>query len=238
MALTTTTLDYRDGETVCRGFYTRPADAAGPLPVLLLCPAWDGLVQEVHDKAEKFAAEGYLVVGVDVLGEGRTLRDMAELEPALTPFMQDRAMLLRRLQAAVSAAQALPAADPGRMAAVGYCFGGLCALDLARSGGEAIRAAVSFHGGLAPNGLGDQPIGAHVLVLHGRDDPLVPADQLAAFEQEMTERQADWQVVTYGHTAHAFTRPDANYPAGGILYNPVADRRSWQAATRFLGEVL
>ena len=238
MATESKVLEYLDGDTLCRGFYRRPTGAGGPLPLVLLCPAWDGLVQELHDKAAKFAAQGYIAVGVDVLGGGRTLHDMADLEPALTPFMLDRAMLLRRLLAAVEAAKTIEGADPGRIAAVGYCFGGLCALDLARSGGSAIRAAVSFHGGLASNGLGDEPVSAHILVLHGRDDPLVPPEQVAAFEQEMTERKADWQLVSYGHTAHAFTRPDANYPAGGIMYSPLADRRSWEAAIRFLAEVL
>ena len=233
-----TRLEYRDGETFCRGFYVRPENAAGPLPLVLVCPAWDGLVDEVRTKAEKLAADGYIAFAVDVLGDGKTLHNLADLEPALAPFMTDRAMLLRRLLAAVDAAQTIPGADLQRLAVIGYCFGGLCALDLARSADPRVKAAVSFHGGLAGNDLATDPVSAHVLVLHGNDDPLVPAEQVSAFQQEMTERQADWQLLSYGHTMHAFTRPGTNLPDAGAVYNPVADRRSWQAMLGLFEEVL
>ncbi len=237
MKLESAELAYTDGETECRGFSYQPADQERPLPVVMVCPAWDGLVQEVHDKAQKLAQLGYLAIGVDVLGGGKTLQDFADMEGALGPFMADRAMLLRRLQAAVDAARKLPDADAANIAAVGYCFGGLCALDLARSG-DGIVAAVSLHGGLATNDLGEGPISAHILVLHGHDDPMVPPEAVSAFQQEMTSRKADWQLVSYGNTMHAFTRPDANAPAMGVAYNALTDSRSWRAMSNFLAETL
>ena len=237
MELESADLAYSDGDTGCNGFYYHPAETQGPLPAVLICPAWDGLVQEVHDKAQQFARLGYVAVGVDVLGGGRTLQDFADMETEIGPFMADRSMLLQRLQAAVDAVHSLPIVDAERVAAAGYCFGGLCALDLARSG-KGLRAAVSLHGGLLPNGLDDTPIDAHILVLHGHDDPMVPPDSVAAFQQEMTNRGADWQLVTYGNTLHAFTRPEANDPAMGVAYNALSDRRSWQAMSDFLGETL
>lgn len=231
------TFNYRDGDTECHGFIYRPDSDASSHPVVLVCPAWDGLVQEVHDKAKKLSEEGYIAVGVDVLGGGQTLVDFADLQPALDPFLSDRAMLLQRLQAAVSAARDIEGADPSRLGVVGYCFGGLCALDLARSG-SGIRAAVSLHGGLTTNGLGDIPIEAQVLVLHGHDDPMVPPEQVAEFQREMTARGADWQLVSYGNTLHSFTRADANAPEMGIAYNALTDRRSWRAMCNFLEETL
>ena len=112
-------------------------------------------------------------------------------------------------------------------------------MDLARSGHPDIRAAASFHGGLAPNGLFQKgPITASLLVMHGHDDPLVPPDQVSAFQEEITEREADWQFIAYGHTVHAFTRPAANNPDFGAVYNAAADRRSWQSLLNFLEEVL
>jgi dienelactone hydrolase len=232
------TLEYLDGGTLCKGFYYTPEDVNGPLPVVLICPAWDGLVEEVHDKATKLAREGYIAFAVDVLGEGKTMHDRAQLQATLAPFMADRAMLLRRLQAAVCAAKTIPNANLSRIGAIGYCFGGLCALDLARSGNADIKAVVSFHGALLGNDLGDSAIHAHILVLHGHDDPLVPPQIVSDFQQEMTRRQADWQLVSYGHTVHAFTRPGANLPEAGAVYNASADLRSWQAMQTFFAEVL
>lgn len=237
MTAQATALDYPDGDTTCKGTCFTPGNTSRPLPVLLVCPAWDGVVPEIMDKAARLADAGYITLVVDVLGEGKTMRDIADLEATLTPFMTDRGMLLRRLLAAVTAAKTISGADTSRIGVIGYCFGGLCALDLARSGNENIKAAVSLHGGLLGNDLGADPITAPVLVLHGHDDPLVPPEQVAAFEQEMTERQADWQLVAYGNTVHAFTRPEANMP-GHAMYNALTDRRSWQAMLNFFAEVL
>lgn len=237
MSTQSTALEYQDGDTVCKGTCFTPQQASAPLPVLLVCPAWDGVIPEIMDKGARLAEAGYIVLVADVLGEGKTMHDIADLESTLTPFMTDRAMLLRRLLAALEAAKTIPGADCSRMGTIGYCFGGLCSLDLARSGNENIKAAVSLHGGLLGNDLGDGPISAPILVLHGHDDPLVPPEQVAAFEQEMTERQADWQLLAYGNTVHAFTRPEANI-AGHAMYSAQTDRRSWQAMLNFLAEVL
>jgi dienelactone hydrolase len=231
--------DYHDGDTLCRGEVFRPQDAAGPLPVVLVCHAWDGLVDEVRDKARRLAAEGYIAFAIDVHGNGRTWTDFSELDSALGPWLSDRPRLRRRLLAALEAAPAIAGADPARIGAIGYCFGGLCALDLARFGGAAVQAAVSFHGLLTP-APEDVPerISTSVLVLHGEDDPLVPPEQVADFKAEMNAAGADWQLVSYGRTMHAFTRPGANMPEHGALYSAAADRRSWQAMTAFLAETL
>ena len=238
MTTQATTLGYFDGDTPCTGTFYTPGSSAEALPLVLVCPAWDGLVQEVYDKAEKLSQEGYIAFVIDVLGEGKAMSDIADLQATMGPFIMDRGMLLRRLNAAVDTAKTIPGADITRIGVIGYCFGGLCALDLARSGNPDIRAAVSFHGALMANDLSDDTINTHILVLHGNDDPLVPPQQVSEFQQEMTRRQADWQLVSYGNTVHAFTRPGANMPEAGAVYNALTDRRSWQAMRSFLAEVL
>ena len=156
----------------------------------------------------------------------------------MQPFLEDRALLQRRMNLALETLRKIDRVDPSRIAAMGFCFGGLCVLDLARSGAD-IRGVVSFHGLLNPPGkTAGNKIKARVLVLHGHDDPMVPPDAVLAFERELTEAGADWQVHVYGQTMHAFTNPQANDPAFGTVYKASADRRSWQSLQNFLAEVL
>ncbi len=168
----------------------------------------------------------------------------------MTPFQKDRAALVRRLQAGLDAAAAQPEVDARRMAAIGYCFGGMCVLDLARAN-AALRGVASFHGLLTPppadagppfssdtsSDASSRPISPKVLVLHGWDDPFVPVETVPAFAQEMSARGADWQLVAYGHTVHGFTKPSANQPEIGAVYDAKADRRSWRTLLDFLPEI-
>jgi dienelactone hydrolase len=127
--------------------------------------------------------------------------------------------------------------DSKRVAAIGFCFGGLCVLDLARTGAD-LAGVASFHGLLnSPGNTQGKKIKAKVLVLHGNDDPMVPVEQVVALEKELTAAGADWQIHTYGHTVHAFTNPAANDPKFGTVYEPKADRRSWQSLRNFLEEI-
>jgi dienelactone hydrolase len=239
MTCKATTIEYPAGDVQCRGEYYIEPGTEGPLPIVLVCHAWDGLNDEVRDKSRKLAHEGYLAFAIDVYGGGKTHTDMADLMPTLTPYMEDRGMLLERMEGAVAAAKTIPGADLSRMGAMGYCFGGTAVLDLARAGSDDIKGVVSFHGGLDGNALDSpQTLSTKILVLHGEDDPLVPPEQVAAFKAEMTAKQVDWQLHAYSNTMHAFTRPEANDPAFGAVYNPAADRRSWQAMLNFFDEAL
>jgi dienelactone hydrolase len=238
-AVLNSTLEYRDGNTVCKGEYFKRAQASAPLPLVLVAHAWDGLNDEVRTKATRLAEAGYLAFAIDMLGGGKVMTDFADLGATLTPFLQDRGMLTRRVLSAVAAAKTIPGADLSRIGAMGYCFGGTAVLDLARAGGDDIKAVVTFHGGLEGNSL-DNPktLSAKMLILHGDDDPLVPPETVAAFKAEMNAKQVDWQLHAYSHTVHAFTRPNANNPAFGAVYNATADRRSWRAMLNFFEETL
>ena len=227
---------YTDGDQICEGHVALPT-GAGPHPAVLVAHNWAGQSAADNAIAEKLAAMGYVGVAIDVYGQGVRGDLHGDNSALMGVWMADRAALQRRLLAAVDAVAAHPAVDASRVAIIGYCFGGLCALDVARSGTPAVKGAVSFHGVYAPSGLAAEPIIAKVLVLHGWDDPMTPPDATVALARELSAAGADWQIHAYGATMHAFTFPDANNAAGGILYNADADRRSWRALSDFLAEV-
>jgi dienelactone hydrolase len=157
----------------------------------------------------------------------------------MQPFLDDRATLRRRITAALDALKSHPLVDSDRVAAIGFCFGGLCVLDLARSVPPSLRGVVSFHGLFHPPKLGEQAkIEAKILMLHGYDDPMATPEHVVAIANELTQAKADWQLHAYGHTSHAFTNPEAQSPDHGLMYNATADRRSWLAMQNFLEEVL
>lgn len=232
-----TAFTYQDGDTICEGSIAVPA-AAGPHPAVLVAHNWSGQGAPDSAVAERLATLGYVGIAIDVYGRGLRGDPMGDNSALMNPWMADRAALRRRLLAAVDAAAADPHVDATRIAVIGYCFGGLCALDVARSADPRIKAAVSFHGVYAPPAIGEQaPITAKVLVLDGWLDPMTPPAAKTALCAELEAAGADWQFLAYGGTYHAFTAPQANNPAGGIQYNAAADRRSWAAMTGLLAEV-
>lgn len=223
-----------------RGFAAIPA-GDGMFPVVLISHAWNGRDDNMCKKALRLAAQNYVALALDNYGEGRVGKSRAENSEMMVPLKKDRDRLKRVLLAGFESAKRLPKADPARVAIIGYCFGGLCALDLARTGAE-LRGAVSFHGLLdAPKSVVESlnvpAIRARVLVLHGYDDPMVVPDQVTEFAKEMTDRRVDWQIHMYGNCVHGFTNPAANDPAFGTVYNVAADCRSWLAMTNFLEEI-
>ncbi len=237
MALTEKIVDYADAGTACKGFVAWDDARPGPLPAVLISHAWGGRQAVFDQKARDLARLGYAAFALDMYGGGRTGTTVEECSALMTPFVTDRALLSRRINAAVAAASSLPQIDARRIAAMGFCFGGMCVLDLARSGAK-VRGVVSIHGLLKPPGLPGGAISAKVLALHGHDDPMAPVEDVVAFEKEMTAANVDWQLHAYGRTKHAFTDPSANNADLGLLYNPDAERRSYVALLNFLEEVL
>jgi len=230
-------IEYRDGETLLEGFLCCDEALPGPRPAVIINHAWEGRNEFVERKARRLAWQGYACFALDNFGKGRRGTTAEECSALMTPFMNDRRMLLKRLQAGLATVAALPIVDSRRIAAIGFCFGGLCALDLARSDAE-IRGAVSFHGLLKPSGFTEPKVRAKVLMLHGYDDPMAPPEDVLAVAKELTAADADWQLHAYGQTVHAFTNPKAQSRAGGMQYDETADRRSWHALEEFLAEVL
>jgi len=237
MAIVTNTVNYLDGSVVLEGFFAYDDAIQGRRPAVLINHAWGGREGFVAEKAKKLAALGYFGFAVDMYGQGVVGKSPDECSRLMQPFIDNRAMLQKRIHAALATVRLMPWVDDSKIAAMGFCFGGLCVLDLARTGAD-IKGVVSFHGLLgAPDNIKGQPIKAKVLALHGHDDPMVPVGQVASFEQEMTEAGADWQVHVYGNTVHAFTNPVANDPDFGTVYQVNADRRSWVAMQNFLEEI-
>lgn len=207
------------------------------MPGVMVCHTWAGRGPFEISKARAIAEEGYAAFAVDLYGKGVLGKSKEENMALMTPFVQDRALLQGRLKVALAAFGAQDIVDEKRIAAIGFCFGGLCVLDMARSGAD-VAAVVSFHGLFNPPGnTGGKKIKAKVLALHGNDDPMVPHADVTALANELTAAGADWQIHMYGRTMHAFTNPEANDPAFGTVYNETADRRAWQALDDFLEEI-
>ena len=234
----TRTIDYRDGEQQLQGFLCVDADASGRLPGVLIAHTWRGRSEYEENKARKLAALGYAGFALDLFGKGVLGTSPEQNRVLMQPFMDDRLLLQRRMQLALGQIRAQDDVDETRVAAIGFCFGGLCVLDLARSGAD-INGVASFHGLLTPPpGAPPKRILSKVLVMHGWDDPMATPEDLVALGQELTRMQADWQIHAYGNAMHAFTNPLADNPDLGTVYQADADRRSWASLQAFLAEVL
>jgi dienelactone hydrolase len=180
---------------------------------------------------------GYVGFAIDMYGNGVLGQSKEENAALKKPFMEDRQLLQRRLLKGYEAACALPYIDMNCIAVLGFGFGGVCALDLARSGVN-LHGAISVYGHFTPpTSLPTQTIKAKILVLHGYNDSIVTANELLTLEKEMHASKADWQAHVYGNAQHAFTTPTANEPASGIQYNPITAKRAWKAIQNFLEEV-
>lgn len=230
-------IEYRDGQVTLEGLMVSPAQRAEKCPAVLIVHDWSGKNDFACQKAEKFAEMGYIGFALDMYGKGKTGSTNEEKAALMQPLMQDRAKLAQRILAAFNTVKALPLVDTKRMGAIGFCFGGLCALDLVRTG-AAVRGVVSFHGLLqAPEDFVTRSIPSKILALHGYDDPMVTPEHVMAFGDEMTAAKADWQLHMYGNAMHAFTNPQAKDPGFGTVYNQTADRRSWETMQAFFKEI-
>jgi dienelactone hydrolase len=238
MSVRTRTVHYRHEGINLEGFFADDNSQGGPKPAVLVSHTWVGRDGFACDKACKLAELGYVGFALDMYGNAKLGASVEENSALMTPFIDDRRLLQGRITAALNAVRQQPEVDASRIAAIGFCFGGLCVLDLARTGAD-LRGVVSFHGLLsAPGNTQDNRTDAKVLVLHGYDDPMALPDQVLALAGELSNAGADWQIHAYGGTMHAFTNPVANNPAMGTVYKEIADRRAWQSMINFLAEVL
>ncbi|MGL6028679.1 MAG: dienelactone hydrolase family protein [Legionella sp.] len=228
---------YHHGEQELHGFLAYDDCIDEPRPAVLIAHDWGGRSELFCDKARLLAQMGYVAFALDVYGHARLGASTGEKQALMMPLINDRALLSERLRAGLDTVIALSEVDASKIAAIGLCFGGLCVLDLARSGAD-VKGVVSFHGLLnKPEQPASQPIVAKVLALHGYEDPMVSPEQVNEFCLEMTAAQVDWQVHTYGHAKHAFANPHAHDDALGTVYNEAAAKRSWLAMSNFLQEL-
>lgn len=236
MALATQAVDYDDNGTVLQGYVAYDDAATGPRPVVMVGHQWAGHDDFAREQAEALAHLGYVGFAWDIYGKGVQGTSVEENSALMTPFMEDRSKLAGRLNAAVATAKTLPNADASRMAAIGFCFGGLCCMDLARHTTD-LAGIVSFHGLMKPSGMTQDTITTRMLLLHGAEDPLAPNEELVAVQQELTDAGADWEVRVYGHAKHAFAVPGAHIADLGIEHQDVAEQRSRKAMLGFLEEL-
>jgi dienelactone hydrolase len=237
MGMQTTTHYYSHDTLPLIGHLAVP-DTTTQRPAILVAHDWSGRNAFACEQADALAQLGYVGFALDMYGHAALGGDTSEKMALMQPLMNDRMRLQARLMAAFETVRALPQVDPNRIGIIGFCFGGLCALDLARSGVQ-LRCAVSFHGLLTPPAHAmPAPIQANILVLHGYDDPMVTPADVLAFSAEMTQKNVDWQLHVYSQTQHAFMVPSANDKNLGTLYQPRSAQRAQRLMVDFLQEQL
>jgi dienelactone hydrolase len=234
----TKTVEYRQDGTVMRGFLAYDVGLKGKRPGVLVVPEWWGLNDFAKSQATKLAGLGYVALAADMYGGGVTTGDREEAGKLAGALRGNPDLLRARGRAALDFLAADPRVDPKRLAAIGFCFGGTAVLELAYSGAD-LAGVVSFHGGLPKVQPGDlRRLKAKILVLHGADDPHVPAADIAAFQDAMRQAGADWQMVFFGGAVHSFTNPAAgDNQAAGVTYDARTARRAWRAMQEFFREI-
>jgi dienelactone hydrolase len=237
VSIKTRLVDYRDGDLVFEGMLAWDDEADRPRPGVLVAHTIRGRSQFEESKAVALAEQGYTGFAIDVYGKDAIGSEIEACREMMEALRSERAVLQQRLLQALQAMREQPEVDASSVAAIGYCFGGLCVLDIARTG-EPVAGVVSFHGLFDPPGnTADNRVAARVLALHGWDDPLATPEQAVALGEELSSMGADWQLHCYGNVRHAFTNPAADASTGVTVYNEAADRRSWAAAQYFLSEL-
>ena len=206
-------------------------------PTVMLIPTVMGVSDLEIGFGRQLVELGYNAFVADLYGKQFRGASREVMRGQMDRLRNDRAALRRRLLVIAANLLELPDVESGQLVAAGYCFGGQCALDLARSGID-IAAAVSFHGLFDPPGLPPEPIKAKVVAFHGWDDPLVPPDAVTALARELTDAGADWQIHAFGNVAHGFTNPNASsLKIDGVRYNALAAERSWTSFISLLEEL-
>lgn len=228
---------YNDGTQKLNGFAAVPAKALKQKPGILILPAWKGISNHSKETAEKLSKLGYHAFIADIYGEGNYPTTPEEAGKQAGKYKNDYKAYQKRISLALEQL-VKSGADANNIVIIGYCFGGTGALEAAR-GDLPVKGVVSFHGGLGKDVSRENgTIKAKVLVLHGADDPHVPQKEIEAFQKEMKDSKADWQMIYYSNAVHAFTEKEAgNDNSKGAAYNEKADKRSWNHFMLFLEEL-
>lgn len=230
-------IEYQDQGVDLQAYFAVP-EGDGPYPIILVGHDWSGRNDFATKSADYVAKLGYAAVAIDMYGKGVVAETIDDKQRLLMPLLEDRSFLQRRAKCGLEAAKTVEKGNISFVAGMGFCFGGVVMLDLARMG-EDLKSVVTFHASLAkPGNLTEQKIKTKILTLHGHDDPMVPPEQVLGFEEEMTKAQADWQMHVFGHTYHSFMTPKAKETDLGMVYNALAAERSWKYMENFFKETL
>ena len=234
----TETIQYKLGETALEGYLAYDESLKGARPGVLVIHEWTGIGDYVKSRAEQLAGLGYVAFAADIYGKGVRPQSAEQAGAEASKYRQNRQLMRERVRAGMEQLRSNKLVDPGRIAAIGYCFGGTVALELARSGAD-VAGVVSFHGNPDTPNLADaKNIKGKVLLLHGAADPFVSKEQIWKFQSEMDSANVDWQIVMYSDAVHGFTNPDnIGDPSSGVAYNERADKRSWEDMKQFFGEI-
>ncbi|MGC4016339.1 MAG: dienelactone hydrolase family protein [Luteolibacter sp.] len=226
---------YEQGGVKLEGFHVYDDAVTGKRPGILVVHQWTGLGDHEKEQSRKLAKLGYNVLAADVYGQGIRPQPPESGKEA-GKYKGNRQLLRERLYAALEVLKKDEHTDPANLGAIGYCFGGMGVLELARAEVD-LKGVVSFHGSLdAAAGMEAKKdkVKAKVLVLHGADDRAAPIAQVDALKKEMADAGADCRVVLYPGAVHAFTQKSAgNDPSKGVAYNEAADTGSWKEMTAF-----
>lgn len=234
----TQAVDYESDGVKLQGYLAYDDAQKGKRPAVLIVHEWWGLNDYPKKRAEQIAKLGYVAFAADIYGKGVIAKTPEEAGKLASQFRNDRMLARKRVTAALDVLKKYDFVDAGKIAAIGYCFGGMVALELARSGAD-IKGVVGFHTSLdTPRPDDARNIKAKILICTGANDKSVPPDMRQAFQKEMDNAGVDWQMNIYSGAVHSFTNPaSGNDPSKGVAYNANADRRSFEAMKLFFNEI-
>lgn len=242
-AIKTEQIDYQSADgTKLVGYYAYDDAIKGQRPGIIVAHEWWGLNEYAKRRARDLAALGYSAMAIDMYGEGKNTEHPKDAMAFMQAALKDSAAANKRFDAGLEQLKKQPQTNPGKIAAIGYCFGGKIVLDAARRG-EPLAGVVSFHGALVTNSPATGPLKVPMLVEHGAKDSMVTPENVAAFKKEMDDVKADYQFVSLPDAKHGFTNPDADRLSHGehggpdLGYNKAADESSWKDMQAFLKKV-
>ncbi|KQM28332.1 dienelactone hydrolase family protein [Chryseobacterium sp. Leaf201] len=222
-------VSYQDGSQKLNGLVT--SNAGKKLPGVLILPAWKGIDDEAKTAAAELEKQGYIAFIADIYGEGNIPADNDAAAKASGSYKKNYEAYQKRISLALDQLKK-SGAVPGKIAVIGYCFGGAGALETAR-GSLPVAGVVSIHGSLGKDqSRKNGPISTKILVENPADDKSVTPEDYNNLIKEMNEGNADWQIITYAHSKHTFTDPKS------ADYNPVMAKRAWNHTLMFLKEIL
>lgn len=227
---------YQAGSLDCKGYFASTEESNC---IVLIAPTWEGISPFAKNIAHELVSQGYDAFVADLYGDGKAAASKEEAASLMTPLFMDRPLLRERIISAYNEAKRLKP----KIAAIGFCFGGLTVVELLKSGNP-LSGVVSFHGTLSDTFFGKKAllapmadkIQSSLLLLHGYKDPLVPMSDVLKLQEDLAKANVDWQTIIYGSAAHSFTNPDSSDIANGMYYEPLACSRSKIALYNYLKE--